>query len=223
MPAIAVLETKLASATSALRLESPRVVIREIRREDLEQMQTWPPFREPLHRLWDLPRRTPLSRDIWFMVYSSDPARMWYAIERRADGELIGALSLREIVKPTSARLGIRLGADFVDRGYGSEALRLFLPHYFRTLGFERLLLDVAATNRRAIHVYEKLGFRRIDQHYRNVPKEQDLSFLDQEPYRHLRLYFRRHFGRMQLVFYDMVLERSEWEKQATEQGTELP
>jgi hypothetical protein len=43
---------------------------------------------------------------------------------------------------------------------------------------------------------------------------------LDEEQYRHLRIYFRRHFGRMQLLFYDMVLERSEWEEQVSPQET---
>jgi RimJ/RimL family protein N-acetyltransferase len=190
-----------------------------MRREDLEQMQAWRPFRDPLHRLWHIPRRTPVSRDIWFMLHGSDPTRVWLTIERRVDDRVIGALSLREIDRPVSARLGIRLGADFVNRGYGSEALRLFLPYYFHNSDFERLFLDVAATNTRAIHVYEKLGFRQIDRHYRNVPSEHDLSFLEEEPYRKLRTYFRRHFGRMQLLFYDMLLERSEWEKQASSQG----
>jgi len=214
------MERKVVSAISKVHLESPRVIIREMRREDLEQMQAWRPFRDPLHRLWHIQRRTPLSRDIWFMLHNSDPTHMWFVIERRKDSRVIGALSLREIARPVSARLGIRLGADFVDRGYGSEALYLFLPHYFHTLGFQRMLLDVAATNKRAVHVYEKLGFRRTGQHYRNVPQEQDLSFLDEEQYRHLRIYFRRHFGRMQLLFYDMVLERSEWEEQVSPQET---
>jgi diamine N-acetyltransferase len=190
-----------------------------MRRGDLEQMHAWRPFRDPLHRLWHIPRRTPVNRDIWSMLHAADPTRLWFTIERRVDGRVIGALSLREIERPVSARLGIRLGADFVDRGYGSEALRLFLPYYFRASNFERLFLDVAATNERAIHVYEKLGFRRINRHYRNVPSGHDLSFLDQEPYRRLRTYFRRHFGRMQLLFYDMLLERSEWEVQPSSQG----
>lgn len=188
-------------------------------REDLEQMQAWRPFRDPLHRLWHIPRRTPVSRDIWFMLHGSDPTCMWFSIKRRRDGRVIGALSLREIERPVSARLGIRLGADFVNRGYGSEALRLFLPYYFHASDFERLFLDVAATNERAIHVYEKLGFRQTGRHYRNVPDGQDLGFLEEEPYRKLRTYFRRHFGRMQLLFYDMQLKRSDWEKQPSRQG----
>lgn len=197
------------------RLEGPRVIVRTLERQDLEQMDSWRPFRDPLHALWGVPHSTPVSRDIWFTLYGSDPTRLWYAIERRADGQVIGTLSLREITRPVSARLGISLGADFVDQHYGTESLRVFLPYYFRTLDFQRLLLDVAAANRRAVHVYEKLGFAYTGSHYRDAPPDVDLNFLQQEPYRVLRGYFRRHFGRMQLLFYDMALERSAWERQA--------
>ena len=91
------------------------------------------------------------------------------------------------------------------------------LEYCFRTAGFERLCLDVAAVNVRAMRVYERIGFRHDGSHYRNVPADVDLSFLKLEPYRHLRRHFRQRFGRKQLLFYDMMLEHSEWEKQAVE------
>jgi diamine N-acetyltransferase len=182
-------------------------------RQDVQRMQAWYPYRDPLHSLWHLPRSAPMSRDVWAMLHNSGPTRMWFAIERRADNQLIGALSLREITTPTSGRLGIRLAPDYVDQGYGSEALGCFLPYYFQTLGLAKLILDVAATNQRAIHVYEKLGFRRTGHHYRNIPKGHSLDFLEKGKYRDLRRYFRRSFGRMQLLFYDMELRRNDWEK----------
>jgi diamine N-acetyltransferase len=174
-------------------------------------MDAWPPFSDPLHRLWNIPRRTLLSREVWFMLHRSDPTRLWFVVERRADQRIIGSITLREIVVHRSARLGISFGAPYVDQGYGSEALQLFLPYYFEELDFERLFLDVAGANERARHVYEKLSFRYLGHHYRDIPAEVSLSFLDKEQYRPLRIYFRRHLGRMQLLFYDMVLERGHW------------
>jgi len=201
------------STRSEVHLESARLIVRQLHRQDLDQIEAWRPSSDPLSNLWNIPRSTPLSRDIWFMLHRSDPTHLWFVIERQSDSQVIGTLSLREIVERISARLGISLGADFVDQGYGSEALHLFLPYYFQNLGFQRLFLDVAATNKRAIHVYEKLGFRQTSRHYRNIPEHEDLSFLQKEKYGDLRPYFRQHFGRPQLLFYDMVLERSEWEK----------
>lgn len=196
-----------------LRLQSARLIVRSMHSADLEAMDSWRPFSDPLHSLWNIPRSPSVSRDIWFVMHRGDPTRMWFAIERQADGRIIGTLSLREIVEHMSARLGISLGTDYVEHGYGSEALRIFLPHFFGTLSFQRLFLDVAAANLRAIHVYEKIGFRQTASHYRSIPDGTDLSFLNEGPYRELRPYFRRHFGRMQLLFLDMVLERRDWEK----------
>lgn len=202
---------------SELRLASPRLIVRTMRHEDLDEIHAWRPFTDPLYSLWNLPRSPSVSRDIWFVMHRSDPSRMWFAIERRADGRVIGTLSLREIVAPISARLGISLGADYVEQGYGSEALRTLLPYYFDTMGFQRLFLDVAAANRRAVHVYQKLGFQQTGSHYRDAPDGTDLSFLQQDAYRELRPFFRRHFGRIQVLFLDMVLEKSAWKESYAE------
>ena len=207
------------AVSSQVRLESARLIIRDMQRGDLERVELWRPYHDPLHKLWHIPPSSSLSRDIWFVLHGSDPSRMWFAIERCSDAQVIGILSLREIVRPVSARLGIRLGANFIDRGYGTEALRVFVPYCLHSIGLCRIVLDVAAVNPRAMHVYEKMGFRRTGQHYRNVPADQDLSFLEDERYCDLRRFFRRHLGHMQLLFYDMSLESGDWDRGAKVQA----
>jgi len=200
-------------APSDVRLQTARLTIRRMRSGDTQRMELWRPYSDPLHKLWHLPRNSSLPQDVWLLLHGTDSKTMWWTIEHRQDRCIIGALSLREISRPVSARLGIRIGPNYVDQGYGTEALRAFIPHFFNTMGFRRMLLDVAATNMRAVHVYEKLGFRHCGEHYRNIPREEDLSFLDQDQYRPLLGLFRRHRGLMQLLFYDMALERVEWEQ----------
>ena len=189
------------------------MIVRPLNREDLDQMDRWSPSSDPLLALWGVPQSDPVARSIWFSMYISDPSRLWYSVDRRSDGVLMGTISLRDIVQGVSARLGISLGPDYVDLGYGTESLRRFLPHYFGQMGFAALLLDVAAANRRAVHVYEKLGFAHAGSHYRDVAEGVDLSFLELERYRPLRGTFRRRFGRTQILFYDMTLDRAAWEK----------
>jgi len=203
----------LKTKSAEMRLETDRLVVRDMHSGDTQRMELWRPYRDPLHRLWHLPRRKPLSKDVWFLLHGSDPETIWFTIEHREERRIIGALSLREVSHPVSSRLGIRLVPDYVDLGYGTEVLNAFLPYYFETLGFYRMLLDVAAINTRAVHVYEKLGFQHCGKHYRKIPPEHDLSFLDEERYRPLLRFFRRHRGQMQLLFYDMVLEREAWQQ----------
>ena len=59
-----------------------------------------------------------------------------------------------------SAGLRIGLAPPARGQGLGSEALRLVLAHAFGTLRLHRVSLEVYAFNERAIHVYEKVGFR---------------------------------------------------------------
>ena len=133
---------------------------------------------------------------------------------------MIGSLTLREIDGRRSARLGITIGADFVSQGYGTEALRLFLDYYFGDMGFARMVLDVAATNLRAVRTYQSLGFRHDSQHYRPA-SHPSYRTLRQEPrYRHLRRFFRRQGTAHQVLFYDMALTREDWLSQADDRAT---
>ena len=48
-------------------------------------------------------------------------------------------------------------------KGYGTEALMRSVEYGFTELGLRRIYLGVYADNPRAIHVYEKCGFREYD------------------------------------------------------------
>ena len=63
--------------------------------------------------------------------------------------------------------LGIVVKNGFRDLGIGTEVMKTLIEQA-TTLGFKVLTLQVFATNRRAIHVYEKVGFVRTG----TVPKK---------------------------------------------------
>lgn len=46
-------------------------------------------------------------------------------------------------------------------KGYGTEAMNLLLDYAFGILNLHRIELNVFAYNQKAIHVYEKLGFKK--------------------------------------------------------------
>ncbi len=60
------------------------------------------------------------------------------------------------------ASLDIFVSERFQGRGVGSEAMRTLIDYLFGELGLHRLTVDPAAANERAVHVYEKLGFKRV-------------------------------------------------------------
>jgi RimJ/RimL family protein N-acetyltransferase len=198
-----------------MRLRGEKVIIRPMVKEDVEKMEAWRPFTDPLDSLWNVWQRSS-DNYIRFQAQADDPSRRWYAVEDLA-GHLIGRLSLRQISQRKSARLGITLGADYVGQGYGTDALRTFLVYYFWELGFKTLYLDVAAPNRRAIRCYEKCGFEYIGSHYRGIGSDGRLAFLKDDVYRDIRQFFKKKRGRSVVLFYDMKIEREDLKLQGLE------
>jgi len=184
-----------------------RVRIRPWRRADTLMQERWPRYSEPFSSLWNIPRPYHSSYDDQFWTGATEA----WAIELRS-GQLIGRLSLREIDrKQQSARLGISLAQPYVGQGLGGEALRLFLAYYFGSLGFQRMVLDVAAFNQRAVRCYQRLGFVELRSEWRHTGNDPVLRLLDEEQYQHLRPYFRRNRFDTQVEFYEMELTREAW------------
>jgi diamine N-acetyltransferase len=193
-----------------MRLQGPRVTVRPMKRADVESMMRWRPFADPLYQPFDFPKRSRAEHLRWFEWRSQDSGRRIYTIENERH-QVIGSLSLREIDGRRSARLGITIGADYVSQGYGTEALHLFLGYYFDEMGFVQMVLDVAATNLRAVRCYLGLGFRQVGEHY-CVASDPSYRIVLQEPrYSHLHGFFRKQGTLTQVLFYDMLLTREDW------------
>jgi diamine N-acetyltransferase len=195
-------------------LKGDRVAVRKLTRADLEDMIRWRPFDDPLYADANWPLRSLRELNQWYSRCSRDPARLLCAVTDKSD-RVIGSITLRERNGLSSARLGITLGADYVDQGLGTEALNLFLAYYFNQLGFEKIVLDVVGYNSRAIRVYRKLGFVTVGEHERPIGRSTKWSFIDKPKYSEIQKYFRRDWlGRRWLLCYDMELTRGNWEKQ---------
>ncbi|RDE16021.1 MAG: hypothetical protein C4K48_02695 [Candidatus Thorarchaeota archaeon] len=78
--------------------------------------------------------------------------------------ESIGLIHLEHIIKPHNrAEFGISIhNPDHLSHGYGTDAIRVILWVAFNILGLHSIYLDTMADNERAIHVYEKVGFKRV-------------------------------------------------------------
>lgn len=77
------------------------------------------------------------------------------------DGRRIGSVSFHDIVE-TDRNAMLALGissADDMNRGYGTEAIKLVLAHGFNSMNLHRVDLRVLSRNKRAIRAYEKCGF----------------------------------------------------------------
>jgi aminoglycoside 6'-N-acetyltransferase len=80
------------------------------------------------------------------------------------DGAVAGCIQYTEETDPDyfSAAVDIFVGTAAQGRGVGAAAMRTLIAGLVDDRGHHRLTVDPAADNARAIHVYEKLGFRRV-------------------------------------------------------------
>lgn len=74
----------------------------------------------------------------------------------------IGEMSYGNMGNGT-AEIGIKI-CDFSlhDKGYGKKLLSVLISSLFNDLGYKKIVLDTNVNNKRAQHVYERLGFRRL-------------------------------------------------------------
>jgi aminoglycoside 6'-N-acetyltransferase len=75
-----------------------------------------------------------------------------------------GCIQFSEETDPDyfSAAVDIFVGTAAQGRGVGPDAMRTLVAWLVGVRGHHRLTVDPALENARAIHVYEKLGFRRV-------------------------------------------------------------
>lgn len=84
-----------------------------------------------------------------------------FAIRTTKDNIYIGGAGYHDVnFKNRTCYVGISImQKDYQNKGLGTEAFELLINYLFNEMNIRKILLNVFSTNKRAIHVYEKLGF----------------------------------------------------------------
>ena len=110
------------------------------------------------------PRRDPISEEKetrWVQKKLAKGAPLFSMLERGTDA-FIDNIEFMSI-DGGAGELGIAITAAMQDKGYGTEAIPAIVRYGMDQLGLTRIFLSVFPDNARAIHVYEKCGFREYD------------------------------------------------------------
>lgn len=149
----------------ATLLRGERVQLDALTKDDLPVMARWQQNTLFL-RLFDARPARPqpvenLTRD--WEEQSKSKEGFVFAIRLLDGGRLIGVVELDGILWAHQCGwLGIGIGEpEYWGKGYGREAMGLLLQFAFDELNLHRVGLTVYDYNKRAIALYEKLGFRR--------------------------------------------------------------
>lgn len=145
-------------------LQSQRVTLREIQRDDLERQHVFENDVE-LHLMRHSHPPRPVSLN-WMhrefderLSQAPDPNNIWFAIE--ADDQYIGQAGLMDIDRMHgTANIGIFIGEpQHRGIGLGRETIALMLDYAFRYHNLRKVSLSVIGNNERAIKTYLKCGF----------------------------------------------------------------
>lgn len=159
---------------SELRLETPRVVLREYNLDDVEDCERY--TRDPevcRYMIWgpNGPGETQAFLEQAVRDRRANERKIYeFALVNRRDGRVAGGVGTRITnVEQREGDLGYVLRRDLWGRGIGTEAARAVLDFAFDSLGLHRVWATADPENTASIRVLEKLGMRREGILRRNV------------------------------------------------------
>jgi aminoglycoside 6'-N-acetyltransferase len=144
--------------TSAVSRNDARV----IRGEKVTLRPIEPRDRKPLKAIRDEPEVIRFWGEQTAEWPGDDDSVEEWVIER--DGELVGFVQFYEEPEEDyrHADVDILLATRVHGQGLGTDAMRAICRHLIEARGHHRITLTTWPHNARAIHVYEKLGFRQV-------------------------------------------------------------
>ena len=106
----------------------------------------------------------------WVHEKLEERAIVFSMIEKKS-GKFIGNI---ELMDPTDSdcELGIAITAKMQNTGFGTEAVMALTEYAINKLGMRRVFLRTSPQNSRAIHVYQKCGFKEYDRSDEHVYME---------------------------------------------------
>ena len=137
-----------------MELQHGNILLRDATKADAKQLAEW----------WN---------DGAVMAHAGFPNGLGTTEEEVAEDIGTGALIIEEAGKPIGeanyrivddkvAEIGIKICVfDCQNRGIGKIVLSMLI-HYLFDNGFDKIVLDTNLENKRAQHVYESLGYRKV-------------------------------------------------------------
>jgi diamine N-acetyltransferase len=158
-----------------MELRGARIVIRPLRLEDVFYMRNWGHHENPLFSDYNFPEMDDNGIRDWFSYKTSSIFNKYYGVCNK-ENHLIGYIGIKGInLLLKKSTLGIVFDPNHIDKGYGTEALKLYLGYYFTEMKMKTMHLEVTEYNQRAYHCYRKLGFK-VEGYYLDDFHDQDLD-----------------------------------------------
>ncbi|MBM7615555.1 RimJ/RimL family protein N-acetyltransferase [Alkaliphilus hydrothermalis] len=184
-----------------------KTYITKLKRPHIDKMQLWGTHRNPLFYCYTFPKMNREERNYWFGRKKDSLTRKSFAIFNE-DDVLIGYISLRDINwLRRSSELGIVFDPKYMNKGYGTDALKSFIYYYFKTLKMKQLKLRVAEFNIRAQRCYENCGFATKESVYENF-EDQSLPVFENDNLKEYQRFFKKSDDMLQCNYIHMYITK---------------
>ena len=160
-----------------LPISEGNLTIRRLTRGDMDTLAQWPSYPWP----YDVFRFSfsALGKDEMDAVFqqrASQDDRITLVMDADAH-TAVGYVALLKVdwFQQTAGNMGIRIHPAWCNKGIGARMLDSVRDWWFGN-GMRKLVLDVAASNQRAVACYTKVGFVQTGEFWRNAPELKDVD-----------------------------------------------
>ena len=141
-----------------MEVKGRNITIRRLKKKDIPLMKNWGSHKNLLLEDYNFPDMTNLEMKLWYRMKEIPFINRYYSIWLGEN--IIGYLGIKGInIFDRSSTLGLVMDPNYTSKGYGREALYLFLDYYFNDIKMKTMNLEVNQYNERAYRLYKKLGF----------------------------------------------------------------
>ncbi len=144
-----------------------KIRLRAVEKSDLDDiMKYWNVYESRVGLGTVIPMSSMMEED--FIKHTHESAKSqkayYFAIENKETNEFLGTCGMEDF--DWTARSGV-LGLSIHNpenhnKGFGSDVIKCLLNFGFNFLNLNRIELCVIEYNKRAIHIYEQLGFKEV-------------------------------------------------------------
>lgn len=181
--------------------------ITDLQREQVDAMQWWGKHVNPLFYGYNFPVLNEYEREYWYRNKKYSFTKRCFGV-CNLEHQLVGYISLRNIrwVRKIS-ELGIVFDPKHLNKGYGTDSLKVFLKYYFEYMKMKQLNLKVAVFNIRAERCYQKNGFQLKEIKY-DIFEDQSLAVFEREDLKKYRDLFKKEEKRLFCLFKHMYITK---------------